>query len=45
MCLSKEQVRLKERIAQEYADLIYNGLWFTAHRETWRPTCAALSAT
>ena len=33
MCLSKEQVRLKERIAQEYADLIYNGLWFTAHRE------------
>jgi argininosuccinate synthase len=33
MCLSKEQVRLKERIAQEYADLVYNGLWFTAHRE------------
>ncbi len=33
MCLAKEQVRLKERIAQEYADLIYNGLWFTAHRE------------
>ena len=33
MCLSKEQVRLKERIAQEYADLIYNGLWFTAHRQ------------
>jgi argininosuccinate synthase len=33
MCLSKEQVRLKERIAQEYADLIYNGLWFTLHRE------------
>ena len=33
MCLSKEQVRLKERIAQEYADLVYNGLWFTAHRQ------------
>jgi argininosuccinate synthase len=33
MCLSKEQVRLKERIAQEYADLVYNGLWFTVHRE------------
>jgi len=33
MCLSKEQARLKERIAQEYADLIYNGLWFTLHRE------------
>jgi argininosuccinate synthase len=33
MTLSKPQVRLKERIAQEYADLIYNGLWFTAHHE------------
>jgi argininosuccinate synthase len=33
MCLSKEQVRLKERIAQEYADLIYNGLWFTVHHQ------------
>jgi argininosuccinate synthase len=33
MTLSKEQVRLKERIAQEYADLIYNGLWFTVHHQ------------
>ena len=33
MTLSKPQVRLKERIAQEYADLIYNGLWFTAHHQ------------
>jgi argininosuccinate synthase len=33
MTLSKEQVRLKERIAQEYADLIYNGLWFTAYHQ------------
>jgi argininosuccinate synthase len=32
MTLSKEQLRLKERISTEYADLIYNGLWFTAHR-------------
>ena len=32
MCLSKEQSRFKERLAQEYADLVYNGLWFTAHR-------------
>ena len=32
MCLAKEQSRLKERLAQEYADLVYNGLWFTAHR-------------
>ena len=31
MTLAKEQLRLKARIAQEYADLIYNGLWFTAH--------------
>src|SRR5688500_8221328 len=26
MTLSKPQIRLKERLAQEYADLIYNGL-------------------
>ncbi len=32
MCLTKEQSRFKERLAQEYADLVYNGLWFTAHR-------------
>ena len=32
MTLSKEQARTKSRIAQEYADVIYNGLWFTAHR-------------
>lgn len=33
MCLSKEQARFKERLAQEYADLVYNGLWFTPHRQ------------
>jgi argininosuccinate synthase len=32
MTLSREQSRLKERIAQEYAELVYNGLWYTAHR-------------
>jgi argininosuccinate synthase len=32
MTLSKPQLRFKERVAQEYADLIYNGLWFTALR-------------
>ena len=32
MTLSREQARFKERVAQEYADLVYNGLWFTAHR-------------
>ena len=33
LTLSKEQTRTKERIAQEYADVVYNGLWFTAHRQ------------
>ena len=33
MCLGKDQARFKERMAQEYADLVYNGLWFTAHRQ------------
>ncbi|MXZ90098.1 MAG: argininosuccinate synthase [Chloroflexi bacterium] len=32
MTLSREQSRFKERIAQEYAELVYNGLWYTAHR-------------
>ena len=32
LTLSKEQARTKDRIAQEYADVVYNGLWFTAHR-------------
>ena len=32
MALSKDQARTKARIAQEYADLVYNGLWFTHHR-------------
>jgi len=33
MTLSKQQLRLKREIAQEYAELIYNGLWFTAHHQ------------
>lgn len=32
LTLSKPQLRFKEKVAQEYADLIYNGLWFTALR-------------
>ena len=32
MTLTKDQARTKARIAQEYADVVYNGLWFTAHR-------------
>ncbi|MDZ4277790.1 MAG: argininosuccinate synthase [Dehalococcoidia bacterium] len=33
MTLSKAQLRTKAAIAQEYADLIYNGLWFTPHHQ------------
>ena len=33
MTLSKHQLRMKERVGQEYADLIYNGLWFTPHHQ------------
>jgi argininosuccinate synthase len=33
MTLSKDQRRLKARVAQEYAEIIYNGLWFTAHHQ------------
>lgn len=33
MTLSRDQARMKARIAQDYADLIYNGLWFSANRQ------------
>ena len=33
MTLSKQQVRLKKLIAVEYSELIYNGLWFSAHHQ------------
>ena len=33
MTLSRDQLRFKQRVAQDYADLIYNGLWFTALRQ------------
>jgi argininosuccinate synthase len=33
MTLSKAQRSLKARLSGEYADLIYNGLWFTAHHQ------------
>ncbi|MDA1035594.1 MAG: argininosuccinate synthase [Chloroflexi bacterium] len=32
MCLTKEQSRFKDHLAAEYADMVYNGLWFSAHR-------------
>ncbi len=33
MTLSKQQLRMKALVAQEYAELIYNGLWFTGHHQ------------
>ena len=33
LVLSKEQLRFKARVAAEYADLIYNGMWFTGMRQ------------
>ena len=33
LVLSKDSLRLKERIADEYAELVYNGLWFSAHHQ------------
>jgi argininosuccinate synthase len=33
LVLTKEQLRFKARVATEYADLVYNGLWFTGMRQ------------
>ena len=34
MTLSREQLRFKQTVAEEYASLIYNGLWFSSfHRD------------
>ena len=33
LTLTKEQARTKAKISQEYADVVYNGLWFTHHRQ------------
>lgn len=33
MTLSKDQLRFKQKAAIEYADLIYNGLWFSSLRQ------------
>ena len=33
LTLGKEQARFKDIVAQQYADIVYNGLWFTKHRE------------
>ncbi|MSQ37817.1 MAG: argininosuccinate synthase [Chloroflexi bacterium] len=33
LVLSKEALRFKSKVASEYADLVYNGLWFSAHHQ------------
>ena len=33
LTLTKEQARTKAHLAREYADMVYNGLWFTHHRD------------
>ncbi len=33
LVLAKEQLRFKAKVASEYADLVYNGLWFTGLRQ------------
>jgi argininosuccinate synthase len=33
MTLSHQQLRFNEKVSSEYADLIYNGLWFTLLRQ------------
>jgi argininosuccinate synthase len=33
LCLSKPAARFKTLVGQEYADLIYNGLWFSAFHQ------------
>lgn len=33
MTLSKQQVKLKKQVAIEYSEIIYNGLWFSAHHQ------------
>ncbi len=33
LCLSKQAQRFKTIVSQEYADLVYNGLWFSAFHQ------------
>jgi argininosuccinate synthase len=33
MVLTKDQIRFKEHVAREYAQLVYDGLWFSRLRE------------
>jgi argininosuccinate synthase len=33
LVLTKESIRFKAQLAREYAELVYNGLWFSAHHQ------------
>jgi argininosuccinate synthase len=33
MTLTKDQMRFKQLVARDMADLVYNGLWFSAHHQ------------
>ena len=33
MVLTRDALRFKAGVSREYADLVYNGLWFTAHHQ------------
>jgi len=33
MTMTKPQLRFKDQVNREYADLVYNGFWFSAYRE------------
>jgi len=33
LTLSRDQIRVKRIVAQEYARLVYDGLWYTAHHQ------------
>ena len=33
ICLDKDTLSFKQTVAQRYAELLYNGLWFTPLRE------------
>jgi argininosuccinate synthase len=33
MVLTKDALRFKAGVAREYAEMVYNGLWFTAHHQ------------
>ena len=42
LTLAKAQYRFKNKVASEFSNLVYEGLWFTAHRED---LCAYIDST